>query len=321
MAFPVSGSPSLGAANPNPAYSGTFIPSIWSGKLLEKFYDKTVLGAISNTDYEGEIKSHGDRVIIRTKPTLTIRDYQANQTLTVERPSSNVVELLIDKGKYFYAALDDVMRIQSDIDQLSLWAEDAGQQLKIKVDTDVLAYIATALNPDNSGAAAGRVSGNINLGAAGAPVVVVPRSPGSGETVAEHLVVDLGQALDEQNIPEDGRWLVAPSWFISTMKKGEVSFANQMGDDTSVLRHGRIGTIDRFTIYQSHQLPTAVEGSDTASYIYAGHKNGLTFASQLEKMQTLQAESTFSTLQRGLMVYGRKVLDDTAIAAAYVVRG
>ena len=34
-------------------------PEIWSGKLIEKFYAATVLSAISNTDYEGEIKSYG----------------------------------------------------------------------------------------------------------------------------------------------------------------------------------------------------------------------------------------------------------------------
>ena len=34
-----------------PAYSGTFIPEIWSGKLVEKFYDATVFGDIANTDY------------------------------------------------------------------------------------------------------------------------------------------------------------------------------------------------------------------------------------------------------------------------------
>ena len=51
-----------------------FIPEIWSAKLIEKFYASTVLSAISNTDYEGEIQNQGDRVKIRTKPTITIRD-------------------------------------------------------------------------------------------------------------------------------------------------------------------------------------------------------------------------------------------------------
>ena len=60
-----------------------FIPEIWSGKLIEKFYAATVLAAISNTDYEGEIKSYGDRVKIRTKPTLAINNYLINGDLTL----------------------------------------------------------------------------------------------------------------------------------------------------------------------------------------------------------------------------------------------
>jgi len=91
MAFPVSGAPyGTGAATPNPAYSGTFIPEIWSGKLIEKFYSATVLASIANTDYEGEIKSQGDKVHIRTKPTVTINDYSADQDLNIERPGSSL---------------------------------------------------------------------------------------------------------------------------------------------------------------------------------------------------------------------------------------
>ena len=77
-----------GSLTPTPPYSGTFIPVLWSTKLIEKFYASTVLAAISNTDYEGEIKNKGDKVIIRTKPTITIKDYKADGLLEVERPAS-----------------------------------------------------------------------------------------------------------------------------------------------------------------------------------------------------------------------------------------
>ena len=50
----------------SPAASGTFIPSIWSGKLNAKFYATTVFGEIANTSYEGEIKNIGDKVVINT---------------------------------------------------------------------------------------------------------------------------------------------------------------------------------------------------------------------------------------------------------------
>jgi hypothetical protein len=48
---------------------------------------------------EGEIKNYGDKVHIRTKPTITIRDYQVNQDLVIDRPSSNLVDLTIDYAK------------------------------------------------------------------------------------------------------------------------------------------------------------------------------------------------------------------------------
>lgn len=34
-------------------YSGTLIPQIWSPRLLEKFYEFSVLEAICNTNWEG----------------------------------------------------------------------------------------------------------------------------------------------------------------------------------------------------------------------------------------------------------------------------
>ena len=117
MAFPVAGAGTTPPIYPTGSTANAFslngyIPEIWSGKMIEKFYDSTVLSAISNTDYEGEIKNYGDKVRIRTKPTITIRDYRADGALTVERPEGGVIDLLIDKGKYFNTILDDVMRIQ-----------------------------------------------------------------------------------------------------------------------------------------------------------------------------------------------------------------
>ena len=127
-----------GSATPTPAYSGTFIPILWSTKLIEKFYASTVLAAISNTDYEGEIKNKGDTVVIRTKPTITIKDYAPTACSRSSARRSNIVELKIDKGKYFNLILDDVFEVQSDLNMMNMWSDDAAQQFKIVVDTEVL---------------------------------------------------------------------------------------------------------------------------------------------------------------------------------------
>jgi len=321
MAYPISGSPAFpGAASP--AYSGTFIPEIWSGKILEKFYDATVLAAIANTDWEGEIKNQGDKVKIRTKPTLTIRAYQSGQALTYEKPSSNVIDLNIDQGAYFGAVVDDVMEVQSDLNQLNMWADDASEQIKIFVDTNVLLTVPSGVVAANKGIAADRKSGNINLGANAAPITLTK------DNILEKIV-DLGTVLDEQNIPESGRWIVLPAWAAGMIKKSELRDASLTGDGTSVLRNGRLGMIDRFTLYGSNLLPTsatdvdaagapiAANDADGATHILAGHAHGMTFAAQLSKMETLRAESTFGTLLRGLQIWGRKVVDGTALAVLY----
>src|SRR5271156_298681 len=152
-----------------------FIPEIWSGKLVEKFYASTVLAAISNTDYEGEIKNKGDRVKIRTKPTITIHNYDSDGLLALDRPTGGTVELYIGNGKYFSLILDDVMEIQSDLNILSMWSDDAAQQLKIAVDSDVLQGIVGQMAAQTQGTAAGVITGSLTLGVQGSPLSIVGR--------------------------------------------------------------------------------------------------------------------------------------------------
>lgn len=313
MAYPIS--PSAGTqafTPPTPPYTGEFIPEIWSGKIIEKFYDATVLAAIANTDYEGEITSYGDKVNIRTKPDISIRDYNAYDALTSDAPSSSGVELLIDRGKYWSTVLDDVMEVQSDLDHLSMWADDASESMKIDIDTDVLAGISADVSADNQGATAGVQSGtSIDLGVAAAPVTVTALT-------AIGKIIDCGQVLDEQNIPETGRWVVIPAWLAAMIKTSELKDASLTGDGVSMLRNGRLGMIDRFTLYSSNLLP--FNTTDAAHSIFFGHSHGLTFASQLTKVETLRAESTFGTLLRGLQVFGFKVVDGTALGILYAKR-
>jgi len=298
-----------------PAQSGTFIPQLWAGKWLEKFYASSVLTAIANTDYEGMIAQQGDTVNIRTVPDIQIRDYVAGQNLVYERPDSPIVTLNINKGKYFSPVIDDVIAVQSDLDQMDAWTSDAAEQMKIAVDRDVLGSIPTdsAITTRTKGTTAGAISGNINLGTTGSAVTLTKSN------IIDKLL-DLGQVLDEANIPETGRWVVMPAWAVAMIKKSDLKDASLTGDGSSILRNGRVGMIDRFTIYMSNLLPP-VSDSGTKFYIMAGHKVGFTFASQITKVETLRAESTFGNILRGLKVYGYKVVKGDAIGLLYVAQG
>lgn len=300
MAFPV--------ASPRTVdYSGNFIPEIWSGKLIENFYDATVLAAIANTDYEGEIRQYGDTVNIRTTPELTIRDYEKGMTLTVENPDKAKLQLIIDKGEYFAAVEDDVDKIQMDVNMMDRWSKDASERMKIKIDQRVLTDILPDISATNKGATAGRISGDIDLGTSGAPIAV-------DKTNVIDLIVDMGTVLDEANAPEMDRFLVIPAKMAGYIKRSDLKDASLTGDGNTPLRNGRLGMIDRFTLYVSHNLNVSAGKFD----VIAGHKMGLTFASQMTNMETIRSETTFGNIIRGLQVYGYKVVKPEALVQSVV---
>lgn len=300
-----------------PAYNAGsasgFVPEIWSGKLVEKLYTATCFGEIANTDYEGEISSQGDKVIIRTTPNITINDYEVGMTLNYQKPTSQKVELVVDQGKYFAFEVKDVDRMQSDIKLMDDWSNDAGQQMAIAVDRNVLAYAYTDVAAENAGATAGKISQGYNMGAVGAPVGLAK------ENVVD-FIVDSGSVLFEQDVPMEGRWMVIPTWMAGLIKKSELKDASLSGDGKSMLRNGRIGMIDNYTLYVSNNVAHVTDGSAKVANLIFGHKKALTFASQITELEDLKNPNDFGKLVRGLNVFGRKVIDPNAIGHGYVYK-
>jgi len=297
-----------------PQYSGTFIPEIWSGNLLVKFYDATVIAAISNTDYAGEIKNKGDKVIIRTVPDITINDYVKGQDLEIERPESANIELLIDKAKYFNFICDDIDAYQTDVKLMDSWSDDAGEQMSITIDTGILGDIYADADTHNAGNSAGKVSGDIALGTTGTPVAV---------TKANILdkIVDCRTVLGEQSVPKNNRWGVIPEWMSGMILKSDLKDASLAGDGTSILRNGRIGKIADITLYESNLLTSVTDTGNTCYHSIFGQISALCFAAQMTKMETLRTSRTFGNLVRGLNVYGDKVLKGEALIDLYVRNG
>lgn len=294
--------------------SGNYIPEIWSGKLLEKFYTATVFAAISNTDYEGEISAAGDKVIIRTVPAITISNYEVGMDLDYERPVGDVVELLIDKGKYFAFVINNVEQKQADIAYVDKWAEDASEQMKINIDRGILSDIPASAHTSNTGATAGKNSGGVDLGTThtdGSKAIAINKG-----TVVDKIV-ECGLVLDEQDIPETGRWMVVPPWVTARVKVSELKDASLSGDGKSTLRNGRHGMIDRFEIYNSNNVLPVTEGSVKCYQTLFGHKSALTFATQLTENELIPNPKDFGKLMRGLQVYGYKVIHPESMGVLY----
>jgi len=319
--------------NTSPDYSGTFIPQLWSKKLNAKFYANTMMTEIANTDWEGEIANMGDTINIRTAPSITINDYTgAGMTLSNEAPTPTLTTMQINKGKYFSVLTNDVLAHQADLNLMDMFTEDAAKGLKINIEDECFFnwFVTEGAVAANAGATAGAKSAAYNLGTDAAPL--------DEATPANVLnaILRMSAVLDEQDVPEDGRWLIMSPYDRHLLMQTSLAQAYFTGDSSSTIRTGKIGTIDRFTVYVSNLLPhgttdklmvsglTAVAsgGADVGSkprrMMAAGTKSACAFASQITKTEPLRNQTDFGDIVRGLAVYGRKVVKDTALVTALI---
>lgn len=78
--------------------------------------------------------------------------------------------------------------------------------------------------------------------------------------------------------------------------------------------------MDRTKIIQSNLLKHVTDTTE-CFYCMAGTTEALTFASQLVKTESLRIPTSFGEYMRGLAVYGRAVVQPTALACLYATKG
>lgn len=294
-----------------PSQASVYAPELWATELLREFYTRTVFSEIANTNYEGQIEKQGCSVHIPDLPDITIRDHAIGQKLTYEFPEPADTELLIDKGKYYGFVIDSVQKKQSAYDYMLKWAEKAGKKMKKAIDVDVLANAYGSVHASNAGLTAGAKSSSYNIGVTGTPVALT-------KTNIVDYIVDCGSVLEEQDIPvEEGCFMVLPVCATGLIRKSDLKDASMTGDGKSLTRTGRLGMIYPFTIYASNNLATSADGGYNCWNAIFGHKDGLTFASQLTENEIIPNPNGFGKLCRGLQVYGYKVTIPKALGHFY----
>ena len=304
------------AGHPDYSQAGTskWIPWVFSRKTITKFYDASIIPAISNSDYVGEIKNMGDKVIIRTVPDVDVKDYTKGTTITYQNLESPSVELSINKAKYFAFKMDKIDIKQVDIDMMDKSSQDASEQMKIKIDDGFLSDIHSQASSVNKGATAGRKSGDVNLGATGSPIVITKIN-------ILDTIVDCGVVMDEQNLPESDRWLVIPPWIAGMIKKSDLKDVSLSGDGTSILRNGRLGIIDRLTLYTSNLYTKVTDGGNSCYNLIFGHKSAICFAAQLTETEYFEKfETTFGSGMKGLNLYDYKATKPESFGVLYATK-
>ena len=283
-----------------------FMPAIYSQKVLKYFRRSSVVEAITNTDYAGEIENFGDTVKIIKEPSITVSAYTRGSVVNAQDLTDTEITLVVDQGNYFAFKVDDIEERQSHLNWEALATSSGAYALKKQYDYNVLSNINSNASTDTT-----------NLGAASSAI-----SCNTGDECA-NLVSTAARLLDEADVPEDGRWCVAPPQFYEILRQADAKLmdASVTGESTSALMNGAVTArkVHGFTLYQSNAIAVGSTGSDsTATFgpsstsgetnVLFGHMSAVATASHIAKTEVVRDPNSFADIVRGLHVFGRKVL-------------
>lgn len=275
----------------------TFIPEIWSKKLLSSLKKAHVIAApgVVNRDYEGEIAEQGDTVRINSVGRPTIATYtKGSTTIVPEQLTTAQRALVVDQAKYFAFEVDDVDARQAAGNVIPEAMDEAAYGLRDVAD----AYVEALMR-------AGVVSANA-LGA-------ISVATGTPTAFYDNILVPLKVALDEANVPMEGRFCLIPAWGHGRLLRDDRFIRADASGQASAAINGVVGEAAGFSLRVSNNLPV-VTGDDSS--VIAGHPMATSFAEQINKTEAYRPEDSFSDAVKGLHLYGAKVVRPEALATA-----
>jgi hypothetical protein len=270
-----------------------FIPEIWSAQLLSSLKKTLVFAGPStvNRNYEGEIANAGDTVRITSISRPTIADYTKNVTaITPENLTDAQRSLVVDQCKYFAFEIDDVDMRQS-VSGGALMSEAASEAAYGLADVVDL-YVAGLYTGAD---AANKISTTSVTTAA----------------LAVTGLVNLKVKLDNANVPQQGRYVIVPPWYLGLLLQSDTFVRVDASGSSEALRNGSVGRAFGFDVFVSNNV-TNVTGDDYL--VSAGYPGAITFANQINKVEAYRPESAFSDAIKGLSLYGAKLVRSSGIA-------
>ena len=295
-----------------------FLPSVYSKKVLNFFRKASVVEAITNTDYAGEISSFGDSVKIIKEPVISVSDYTRNSDTTETRLTDQELTLVVDSAKAFKFIVDEIETNMPHVNFKEVASSSAAYALKDSYDAAVLATMFAGCSASSPNHILGADSAT-DLGAGVFDGSGAADIGPSGETDPLDLMARMARLLDEQNVPEEGRWFVAGPDFYEVLgqSSSKLLSVDYNGGQGSI-RNGLVssGKLRGFNMYKSNNIAAP---SNAAGKVLAGHMSSTATANTILSTEVLRDPTSFGDIVRGLHVYGAKVLRDEALVSAFYV--
>ena len=299
-------------------FSGNnFMPELYSKKVLNFFRKASVAEAITNTDYAGDISAFGDSVKIIKEPVITVDQYERGGAVTATTLTDNEVTLVVDTANAFKFIVDDIETSMSHVNFKEVASSSAAYALRDAFDTGVIAklFAGTSASAPNhilgsdsaTDLAAGTFdgTGNLDIGYA------------SGEHDPIDVLSHMARLLDEQSVPEEGRWFLAnPEFYEQLVQSSSKLMSVDFNAGQGSIRNGLVssGKLRGFDMYKTNNIAAT---TNAAGKCIAGHMSSTCTAQTIINTEVVRDTASFGDIVRGLHVYGAKVLRPEALVSAF----
>lgn len=330
------------------------IPVIFSKKVALEYtkLSNKVLDNLTNDQYEGEIKSEGDRVRIVLPNVEAVEIGDGEMCPIPQSTPPEALDLVIDKSKTFALAMTDKEKAQT---QFKNWLDGMARGVAQKIGKVKNMEIARAIfeyNPNASAVTQANATSETpaydpanhplagEFGTDALPESVTPQN-------AFAFMLKIKMALfDSGAIASDGTYDFAPLQQESKEERGVFICGSRLasillcayqlaGRSTDmvdvVVKDGEIVRVAGLDVHIDRTLDQVTSTAGTSGTadsdgrkafanlpFVAGTKNAITKASQISKVEHIRDPYCFQDIIRGLELYGYKVVHPEALVRGVV---
>ena len=276
---------------------GNYIKTVYSKRLIEKFYAASVCTYICNGNWTGEITGQGNKVELRERPDLEVDFYAVGEPIHWQDVVPVGQELTIDYSLVSAFKESRVDLHQTDVNWQSELLDEIAQRLRIGIETVVLgsAYsYAGAIVSGAGGTNSSDGTAGLPWGAAGNSLKVI------GKCEAQ---------LGWNNAPRSERWFLLSPSMVNLLKQENALFALNSGQPKgAMLESGFVCNLFGFDFYESSLVPGL--GTNSSPYLaMAGHISAITLAPQFLNFEAnIQLNDYLEVGMRAQNCFGFKVV-------------
>lgn len=218
-------------------------------------------------------KIEGNKIVFNNVSDVAVKTYSGS--VSFDELTTSKVELEMNKKNYFAFKVDDVDAVQAAGDLIDAHTGEAGSKMQEELDKIVLTEVMTTEN-------------------------IVERT----DENAYDLIVKCNTALNKKKVPKSDRFAVINSEILENLQLDSRFTANYVVLENGIIDGAKInGT----------QLVLSEELNDGTAAIAVLHKSAVGYGKQIDEVEALRLQDSFSDGVRGLAVAGVKILRPDAI--------